>query len=279
MVFWHEPTRRWIMLLYGNSSYYLFTSTNLLEWRKEEKRIPESFEYSVGDFDGAKFKAETDQIPCDQGPNFYATQTWGNIAGQEGRRIQIAWMRDGKYPDMPFNQQMTFPCDLTLRETNGALRIFRRPVPEIERLHLRRHSWKDLALTPGASWPLEVSGDLFHILVEVDVPAGSTLTFRIRGLPVAITDRSAAAGSRPPVRVDTGVKTVQLLVDRTSLETFINGGETSLSACFLPEDDRLAVECSQGPARVSALEVFELGSIWNAPGSGATPHPATSEED
>ena len=71
--------------------------------------------YSVGEFDGRKFTEETPQLPCDHGPNFYATQTWGEIAGQEGRRVQIAWMRDGKYPDMPFNQQMSFPCDLTLR--------------------------------------------------------------------------------------------------------------------------------------------------------------------
>jgi fructan beta-fructosidase len=52
--------------------------------------------YSVGEFDGLKFTPETAQRPCDLGPNFYATQSWGDIAGQEGRRVQIAWMRDGK---------------------------------------------------------------------------------------------------------------------------------------------------------------------------------------
>ena len=57
--------------------------------------------------------------------------------------MQIAWMRDGKYPDMPFNQQMTFPCDLTLRTLNGELRLFRQPVREIERLQGKN--------TPGAT--------------------------------------------------------------------------------------------------------------------------------
>jgi fructan beta-fructosidase len=46
--------------------------------------------YSVGEFDGREFRAETPQRPCDLGPNFYATQSWGDIAGQDGRRVQIA---------------------------------------------------------------------------------------------------------------------------------------------------------------------------------------------
>lgn len=66
----------------------------------------------------------------------------------------------------------------------------------------------------------------------------------------------------------TGVRTVEILVDRTSIETFANDGETSLSACFLPTDDRLLVECSQGPVTVRFLKVFEIESIWK--GTAAT---------
>ena len=286
-VFWHEPTRRWVMLLYGNSSYWLFTSTNLLSWTPQPTVIPNSFEcpdmfplpvdgdlrrqkwvlvrgngrYSVGEFDGLKFAPETEQLPCDLGPNFYATQSWGDIAGQEGRRVQIAWMRDGKYPDMPFNQQMTFPCDLTLRTVGGALRVFRHPVPEIAALHRREHAWTDLSLAAGAAQSLDLAGDLFHILADVEVPAGSTLVFRIRGTVVAVTDRSVACHSKP-APVKTAVRTVEILVDRASIETFVNGGETSVSACFLPADDRVAVEAANGPATLHRLRVFELASIW-----------------
>ncbi len=290
-VFWHQPSQRWVMVLYGNASYHLFTSTNLLQWSKQKESIPDSFEcpdlfelpvngdprqlkwvlvrgngnYSVGEFDGSRFVSETDQRPCDLGPNFYATQSWGDIAGQENRRIQIAWMRGGKYPDMPFNQQMTFPCDLTLRASSGSLRLFRKPMPEIELLHRRQHAWKALSLAPGDARSLEVAGDLFHILAEVEVPRGSALTFRIRGMLVTVTDQSVACHSKPAA-VATGVRTVEILVDRTSIETFVNDGETSLSACFLPADDRLVVECAQGSATVIALRVFELESIWKGTG-------------
>jgi levanase/fructan beta-fructosidase len=170
-------------------------------------------------------------------------------------------MNGGKYPDMPFNQQMTFPCDLRLRALQGSLRVFRKPVPEIQMLHRRQHAWKYLCLAPGATQPLDVAGDLFHILAGVEVPRGSALTFHIRGTPLTVTDQSVACNSKP-APVPTGVRTVEILVDRTSIETFANDGETSVSACFLPADDRLVVECAQGPATVRSLQVFELESIW-----------------
>jgi levanase/fructan beta-fructosidase len=221
--------------------------------------------YSVGEFDGAKFTPETGQLPCDQGPNFYATQSWGDIAGQPGRRVLIAWMRGGKYPEMPFNQQMTFPTDLTLRKVGGALRVFRQPVPELKLLHRQEHAWKDLALAAGGSRPLEVKGDLFRILAEVEIPGQASLTFRIRGAAMTVTARSIACYSKP-ASVDTGVRTLEILVDRTTLETFANDGETSLSACFLPSDDQLRLECASGPVTLRSLRVIELASIWSAAG-------------
>jgi len=287
-VFWHEASQKWVMVLYANAQYHILNSTNLLAWVDQKNPIPDCFEcpdlfqvpvdgdlnrqkwvlvrgngrYSVGEFDGTKFTAETAQLPCDLGPNFYATQSWGDIEGQPGRRVQIAWMRGAKYPDMPFNQQLTFPCDLKLHAQAGSLRVFRKPAPEIELLHRQEHTWKDLSLTPGAAKPLEVPGDLFHIVAQVEIPPGSALTFRLCGASVAVTDHSVACLSKP-APVASSVKTLEILVDRTSLETFANDGETSVSACFLPSDHRLAVECAQGPVMIRSLTVYELKSMYS----------------
>ncbi len=287
-VFWHQPTGRWIMVLYGSKSYFFFTSKNLLEWTDLKESIPDSYEcpdmfelpvdgdtarktwvlvrgsgrYSIGQFDGRKFSSETPQRPCDLGPNFYATQSWGEIAGQEGRRVQIAWMRDGKYPGMPFNQQMTFPCDLTLHTVGGSLRLLRRPVPEIERLQGTEHTWSNLNVSPGAPMSLNVPGSLYRILAEVEIPEGSALSFQIRGTPVTFTNRAAACKC-DPAPVTGRVKTVEILVDRTSIETFVNNGELSLSACFLPSNDRLELAADRGPARILSLRVIEMKSMWD----------------
>jgi fructan beta-fructosidase len=286
-VLWYEPGKHWVMVLYGASSYFVFTSTNLLDWTEQKNSIPDCFEcpdlfqlpvdgdrqhlkwvlvrgngrYSIGNFDGSTFTSETSQQPCDAGPNFYATQSWGDIEGQEGRRVQIAWMRGGQYPDMPFNQQMTFPCDLTLRTLAGSLRVFRRPAPEIKQLHRRQRTWEELALQAGTAQPLEVPGDALHILAEVNLPNQAELAFRLRGASVIVTDQSVACSSKTAL-LPGGTRTIEILLDRTSIETFANGGEVSLSACFLPSEDRLAVECTRGSASISSLQIFELESIW-----------------
>jgi sucrose-6-phosphate hydrolase SacC (GH32 family) len=287
-VLWYEPGKHWIMVLYGASSYFIFTSTNLLDWTEQKNSIPDCFEcpdlfqlpvdgdrqrlkwvlvrgngrYSIGNFDGATFTPETSQQPCDVGPNFYATQSWDDIEGEEGRRVQIAWMRDGKYPDMPFNQQMTFPCDLTLRTQAGSLRLFRKPAPEIEQLHLRQRTWEKLDMKAGtAAQPLDVSGDSWHILAEVNIPKNAELAFRIRGTSLVITDQSVTCNNKTGL-LPGGVHRIEILVDRTSIEAFANDGEVSLSACFLPSEDRLAIECKRGSAVIANLQIFELESIW-----------------
>jgi sucrose-6-phosphate hydrolase SacC (GH32 family) len=59
--------------------------------------------YYIGSFDRYRFQPESDVLGADLGANFYAAQTWSDIPESDGRRIQIAWMAGGKYPDMPFN--------------------------------------------------------------------------------------------------------------------------------------------------------------------------------
>lgn len=291
-VFWYAPTKTWIMVLSNNGHYDFFTSANLLDWTPQSQTVPDSFEcpdffplpvdgnmahlkwvmvrgngrYSVGDFDGAKFVEETPQLFCDYGPNFYATMSWGDITGAPGRRVQIAWMRDGKYPEMPFNQQMSFPCDLTLHTTPNGLRVYRNPSPEIAKLHGQPRVWKETTLKPGvAALPLNVPGDTFHVVAQVEIPQGATVTFRIHGATITLTDHSVASQSEPvptATPVQTTVKTIEILVDRTSVETFVNGGEMSVSSCFLPTNADFDVRCVGGNIALRALTIFPLRSIW-----------------
>ena len=288
-VFWHAPTARWVMLLYGEQNkercYHVFTSTNLLAWRDENHPIRNSYEcpdffelpldgnrsqmkwvlvrgngkYSVGDFNGAEFKEETEQFESDSGPNFYATQTWANAPN--GRRVQAAWMRDGVYPEMPFNQQVTFPRELTLRTTPAGPRLFRQPIRELESLHGTTETWTNRILKPGQSLPLAPTGDLFRLQGEVSLDDSATLTLNVRGAKLTFTRHSMSCSSKP-VSIASALTNIDVLIDRTSIETFANDGEFSMSKCFLPTESSLSLRAAAGQVTIKRLQLIWLKSAW-----------------
>ncbi len=57
---------------------------------------------------------------------------------------------------------------------------------------------------------------------------------------------------------------VRLLIDKTSVEVFINQGLVSASFCFLPNAyiHPLVLQCWDGEQTIDGFELHELGSIW-----------------
>ncbi len=284
-VFWYEPAQHWVMFLYGDGRYHTYTSSDLLHWTDSGHAVggfecPDFFElpvdggtgrsrwvlvrgdgrYSLGSFDGTRFTEETSQYVSDSGPHFYATQTWGNTETGDGRRIQAAWMRGGSYPDMPFNQQVTFPAELTLRTTPNGIRLFRNPVAEISRLHTGGTRYSG-TVGAGMSAELAHADQQLHITLQVSIPEGASLTFDVRGTPVVLGHRSVDNGSGAQ-RLSGPLKKAEILVDRTSIEVFAGDGEISVSRCFLPASGSLRVSAAGGAVAVSDLTLWTLADIW-----------------
>lgn len=286
-VFWYAPAKHWVMMLYGNDRYHILTSKDLLHWKDERKPIRDSYEcpdffelavdgdpkmkkwvliqgngkYSIGTFDGTEFKEETPRYACDIG-DFYATQSWHNTETGDGRRVQAAWMRFSHAPDMPFNQQVTFPCELTLRTTSKGLRVFRKPVREIATLHAGQPVvLTNRELRAGQHLPLVPSGRQFHIQAEVDIAAGAKLTFNVRGVPVTLTATTLSSDRRSAAAQDL-VKTVEMLIDTTSIEIFVNEGEISFTKFVLPTENGLSTKAEGGAVTIRSMTVFPLRSAW-----------------
>lgn len=286
-VFWYRPGKHWVMMLYGNRQYHILTSTNLLAWNDEKHPIADSFEcpdffelavdadaknkkwvliqgngnYSIGTFNGKEFKEETQRRPCDVGPNFYATQSWQNTETGDGRRIQCAWMRGADFVDMPFSQMISFPCELSLHTTPDGLRVFRKPIQEIDRLHSGEDKWTNRILGKDQTLRLAPDGQLFHILAEVSIPEGTTVTFNLRGIQVSLNSTTLESGHKA-VPVQGQLKKVEILIDRTSIETFVNDGEISSTRYVLPRSSGLSVKAEGGAATIHWLVVHSLKSIW-----------------
>ncbi len=293
-VFWHEPSRQWIMALYlDQSDYGLFASPDLKRWRRlatvqmpGSGECPDFFplpvdgsrdkqkwvfwaasnQYRLGRFDGKTFTPETEPLQSHWGRNRYAAQTFSDIPSGDGRRIQIAWMAGGRYPDMPFNQQLSFPVTLALRTFSDGLRLCTWPVKEIDRLHDKHRHWKG-TLRPGENPLAGVRGELFDIRLAIEPASAAEIGLDVRGVPIQYNVKQqmlSCLGSTAPLRLAGGRLALEVLVDRTSIEIFAGEGRVNMAYCFLPAADNknLAIYAKGGNARVRSLDVWNLRSIW-----------------
>jgi len=170
-------------------------------------------------------------------------------------------MRFSNFPEMPFSQMVSFPCELTLRTTPSGLRVFREPIREIAALHDGSFTYSARTLQAGQSLPLEPSGQLFHIRAKVSIAEGAKLVFTIRGESVVMTSKTIENGTSPAA-VHGVIKTIEFLVDRTSIETYVNNGEVSSTRFVLPKENGLSVKAEGGTATIDEVTIYHLKSAW-----------------
>ena len=306
-VFWHEPSKQYVMVLYrrpnGNDKLKgvsFYTSKNLTHWeykshitgfyecpdlvelevnrRADEKKwvlFDGDGSYIIGTFDGEKFISESAKLWSDNGKNYYATQTWSNIPKSDGRIIQIAWMKGGEYPDMPFNGQMTFPCELSLKKYPEGVKLMRKPVKEIALLHEKGEVWENKNLIPGIQKNLlhGIKGDCFHIIGTFNVKNIDSFGFVVRldkeknGAEIMYTAKSntlTCLGQSTVIQPIDGIIKLEILLDRSSLELFANDGKVALSSSFITTQNADGVYLFNigGELLVEKLEIYPMKSIW-----------------
>ena len=306
-VFWHEPTKSWVLVLYVGlqepgggvdangkplleHTIHFFTSPDLKHWTLRSQtpglyECPDFFdlpvdgdpaqrkwvltgassEYFVGSFDGEKFTPETPKLPGHRGPGFYAAQTYSDVP--DGRRIQIGWGKASS-PGMPFNQLLTFPCELKLRKTSDGPRLTWTPVKELAALQKTTHSFKAVDLAPETPNPFgAIGGELLEVRAEVEPAPESTLELNVRGLPIrydAAKQELEAGGVRTFAPLLGGKLRLAVFTDRTMFTIFASDGLVYLPLPHLAkESDRgVSLRMIHGRAKLESAEVCELESIW-----------------
>lgn len=316
-VFWHDASQQWVMVLWVQRDpgrIRFFTSDNLTDWTFASDLMRDwafecmdvvflpvdgdpnnvkcviydaSFDYEIGTFDGHAFTTEAGPFQAGGG-NFYAAQSFYNQP--QGRTIQIGWMRGGpnaaQQYGTPFNQQMSFPCELSLRKTKHAVRLFCEPIDEIQSLVEQSHEMSDVELPPGKNLIADLDPlDLVDMTIEFDPATAQSIVFDVPGVQV-VYDTQLAATTYTGVD-DSGLNQVQtllpnlqprddrvrlrLLVDRMSLEAYAFDGEDFRAVYTSPEtaSKTHSIHAVGGTARVHELTIHRLQSIWNASGGSS----------
>jgi sucrose-6-phosphate hydrolase SacC (GH32 family) len=295
-VFWHAPTKKWVMVLYaeinGIHTVQFLSSPNLKEWtvmshtdgfaecpnffelpvdgdgaNKKWVLTGASSEYMVGRFDGIAFTPETEKLPGHRGIGFYAAQTFSDIPASDGRRIQIGWLQ-APTPGMPFNQSMSIPFELKLVRTPGGPRMAREPVKELKLLRARTWSFAPVTLTAESANPLtDAKAELVELRADFDPKDANEIAFNVRGAAIifdAKNNQMSVNGQHAPAPLRGGKQELVVYCDRAVLEVFASGGLTYVPMPFIPKADNLSVsvQVKGGAAKFTTLEVNELRSAW-----------------
>lgn len=253
-VIWHEPTKRWVMVLYVTEAdnlhtMHFFTSADMKEWTFTSKIVggkgddrymhecPEFFElavdgdenqkkwvltgansqYAIGTFDGKTFSPEQERLFSQHGRDYYAAQTFSDEP--KGRRVEIGWWRTHTNQGASsFNQSMSIPMELKLKTTKDGVKLVRTPVIETQNLRGTATEIVNQELTPGMVNPLAgVKAETAEIKLTL-VPSSDTklIELMVRGLGITYQV------SKQELVIDNVHARVPLIDGRLELQIFVD---------------------------------------------------------
>ena len=228
--------------------------------------LPKGFEYHngngslclIGSYDrsAGRFTEEKDQA-IDYGIDFYAAQT---LLSEDGRRIMIAWMQNWDTCDLHMQKlswcgQMTLPRELSIR--NG--RLYQWPVRELEAARTDEVSFENI-LVEGRKKLDGIEGRQVDLELEIRPADGAGYRrFSVRFAENEIyhtkvsyrpmedtlkidrkfsgSRRAVIHQRRAKVRPVDGVLYLRLVIDRYSVEVFVNHGEKVMTATYYTDTD------------------------------------------
>jgi fructan beta-fructosidase len=293
---WHAPSKHWVMAVYdeegGRRDVAFHTSPDLKTWTFASRsdgyyECPDLFElpvegrpgetmwvltaadgaYRLGRFDGRVFTPEPGGKKQTWHGHFYAAQSFSDEP--KGRRVQIGWAQGINFPGQAFNQQMTTPCELTLRPTEDGVRLFANPVSEVDSLRSGEsvRSMFDSRPVQQGQATLSLPSDLLDLRIEIEVGARDEFELEVPGAIVRydaarrILACNGVSAALDPVE---GAIKLRLLVDRGSIEVFANDGRVVLSRGLgdRKTSRQLIGRLAGQGLRVRSLKVAEMASSW-----------------
>ncbi len=215
----------------------------------------------------------------DYGLDFYAPQT---LLAPDGRRIMIAWMQNWdtslcKPTGLAFLGQMTLPRELSIR--NG--RLFQNPVRELERYRGVRIEYHSVQITSETTLN-GINGRAVDMTVTIR-PGNDSMMYRwfkifvardgeyqtvIRFKPETGTlrvDRTNSGFPHDiinvrdfPVRTYNDVLKLRVILDRYSIELFVNDGEQAASTVIYTPEAASSIGFAADGVAVIDVEKYDL---------------------
>ena len=256
-------------------------------------------QYFIGDFDGTTFTSidEPDHINwLDYGADFYAGQSFSDIPDEDGRRIMVAWMSNWLYanrvPTEEWRGSTSVPRSLELKTTDdGSIKLFQHPVEELTTLRdkeLFRVENQVVDSIEAADLLEGIEADVFELNAEIQLDQPVDFGIKVRmseenqdetviGFSESenemFVERSQSEelyfspyfNGRHAVSInDSKVINLKVLVDKNSVEVFLQNGEYAITDLIFPRDDSRGLEfyVEDGEVTINSLEIHSIKSTW-----------------
>jgi len=206
-------------------------------------------QYMVGDFDGHTFKPYSNDIKwMDYGPDNYAGVSFSNVGD---RNILIGWMSNWNYanvvPTEKWRSAMTVPRELSLIEQNNKnansndFLLVSSPVKEMKKAFTEIMSKEDVIpnridLKEMKAVDFEIIlSNMFNEKLVVGYHANKKQFYidRTKAGVSNFNDGFAAVAVAPRLSFATNMD-LSILLDKTSIELFADGGRTVMTTLFFP---------------------------------------------
>lgn len=244
----------------------------------------------VGRFNGETFIASSPAPqPLDLGEDYYASASWSDLPATQARHVMLGWMDKWTYaqdaPTSPWRGAMAFPRSVSLRLRHGTYHLLQRPIAQLAKLR-RAHRHIPAFVAPEGRILLSVpamgsaheiralmrvgrrgrfafsigSGDGKLVRIGYDAATGR---ISVRRTGRYLFSRAFDSGNTAPLASLEGDIELDLIVDRSSVEAFVNDGEMTISERMFPTDGAYTVALATGgAARVRKMDIWDLRSIW-----------------
>ncbi|MFK7804953.1 MAG: glycoside hydrolase family 32 protein [Anaerolineae bacterium] len=259
-------------------------------------------QYFVGEFDGFDFTNENDKktvLWADYGADFYAGQSWSDTP--DGRRIMLGWMNNWTYAqDIPtggadgkeWRGQMTVPRKLGLTQTADGIRLTQNPIGEMA---LLRSEPIELGETPIPSNDVVdtgiemVQGEIIaefeiddinqanQVGVKVRVGDGeeTLIGYALKARKVFVTRKQSGEtefsdlftpGASAPYNLPGNTIKFHILIDRESIEVFVDDGRLVLTELIFPAESSSGIElfAEGGEGKLTSLTANRFATAESA---------------
>lgn len=255
-------------------------------------------QFFIGDWDGREFISDEaissdEVIWVDYGTDFYAAVTWSDIPEEDGRRIWVGWMNNWMYanqiPTYPWRSAQSIPRSIHLITIDGKIRAVQRPVKELEVLRNNYVQLQNTEVFPGELLLSQkgISGKAYEIFIEMEPGSSKTAGLKLRvgdneetlvgydsARETVFVDRTKSGEddfhsdfsqrNDAPARLIEGKIRLQIFVDWSSVEVFVNDGEAVITNRIFPDPDSQDVifYSDGGTANITKIDFWTLNSIW-----------------